>query len=177
VPPSQSRFPSDKLNGTEGVQRRAHAQTLLVPVAVTCCASHGWAGISGRGACVLLGRRRRSVSVALRRLHVAIMSLSRVHDRLAHQLVRSRSCGRTGTPARLRACIMLADRAADRPESYRAWCVDPTTTVRDEMTKAAGAGCVVSGVAVWDDDNDEQVPSTDDMSTCMNGSTHTQLPL
>ena len=47
------------------IQRRAHAQTLLVPVAVTCCASHGWAGISGRGACVLLGRRRRSVSVAL----------------------------------------------------------------------------------------------------------------
>jgi len=40
---------------------------------------------------------------------------------------------------------MLADRAADRPESYRAWCVDPTTTVRDETTKAAGAGCVVSG--------------------------------
>jgi len=37
-------------------------------------------------------------------------------------------------------------------------------TVRDETTsKAAGAGCVVSGVAVWDDDNDEQVPSTDDM--------------
>ena len=35
------------------------------PAAVTCCASHGWAGISGRGACVLLGRRRRSVSVAL----------------------------------------------------------------------------------------------------------------
>jgi len=82
------------------------------PAAVTCCASHGWAGISGRGACVLLGRRRRSVSVALRRLHVAIMSLSRVHDRLAHQLVRSRSCGRTGTPARLHACIMLADRSS-----------------------------------------------------------------
>jgi len=72
---------------------------------------------------------------------------------------------------------MLADRELLTSESYRAWCVDPTTTVRDETTKAAGAGCVVSGVAVWDDDNDEQVPSTDDMSTCMNGATNTQLPL
>jgi hypothetical protein len=80
------------------------------PVAVSCCVARRTAGISACGACMFLGRRRRSVSVAL------APACAPMHACMLPACPRSTSSSarqvpvvwtHAGKPARLHACMPI----------------------------------------------------------------------